>query len=120
MDFSNQLNKITNAKTGEEEFQRSSLIDDTIWIYRKHPDFLDRISKTRAGKKHKITQELIIYLAGEMTIHYKNQYHNKLGQGQATYNHWMFKDVVDSIYFIEKGLRPLVGQNLNTLGSEDE
>ena len=111
-------NKVINQKTQKEELQRSSLIDDTIYIYRQHPDFLERISKTRAGKKHKITQRLVTYLAGEMTVHYKDKFHNK--QGQPDYGKWMFQDLTDSIYFIERALSGLVDLNLNTLGSEDE
>ena len=107
-----------NQKTQKEELQRSSLIDDTIWIYRQHPDFLERVSTARAGKKHKITQRLVTYLAGEMTVHYKDKFHNK--QGQPDYGKWMFQDLTDSIYFIEKALSGLVNLNLNTLGSEDE
>lgn len=111
-------NKIINQKTQQEELQRSSLIDDTIYIYRQHPDFLERIKTTRAGKKHKITQRLVTYLAGEMTVHYKDKFHNK--QGQPDYGKWMFQDLTDSIYYIEKGLSGLVDLNLNTLGSDDE
>jgi hypothetical protein len=88
---------------------RSALIGGTIWIYKKHPDFISRVDKKRIGES-KITQRLITYLAGEITIHYKDKLETKGGL-QPEYNKKMFRDVVDFIYSIEEELKGLEGSN---------
>jgi len=88
---------------------RSALIGGTIWIYKKHPDFISRVEKKRIGET-KITQRLITYLAGEITIHYKDKLETKGGL-QPEYNKKMFRDVVDFIYLIEEELKGLEGSN---------
>lgn len=102
----------TNPRTGKEEQMRSTQSGDEIIIYRKHPDFINRIKATRTDK-HIISQRLITYLAGEMTIHYKHTFHEK-GE-QPTYGKWMFQDLTDSMYFIENCLKGLKDKNLNAL-----
>ena len=88
---------------------RSALIGGTIWIYKKHPDFISRVEKKRIGES-KITQRLITYLAGEITVHYKDKLETKGGL-QPEYNKKMFRDVVDFIYSIEEELKGLEGSN---------
>lgn len=88
---------------------RSALIGGTIWIYKKHPDFISRVDKKRIGES-KITQRLITYLAGEITVHYKDKLETKGGL-QPEYNKKMFRDVVDFIYSIEEELKGLEGSN---------
>lgn len=109
-------NKIKSPRTGEVIEQRSILSGDTIEIFKQHSDFQNRIRKSRT-KSHKIGQRMITYLSGEMTVHYKDMFHNKMGQPE--YDKWMFVDLTDSIYQLEKMLNPLVGINLSDLG-EDE
>ena len=88
---------------------RSALIGGTIWIYKKHPEFISRVDKKRIGES-KITQRLITYLAGEITVHYKDKLETKGGL-QPEYNKKMFRDVVDFIYSIEEELKGLEGAN---------
>jgi hypothetical protein len=88
---------------------RSSLIGGTIVIFKKHPDFISRVEKKRIGES-KITQRLITYLAGEITIHYKDKFETRGGL-QPEYNKKMFRNVVDFIYLIEEALKGLEGKN---------
>lgn len=103
---------ITDERTGQVVQSRSRLAGDTIEIFKIHPDFQIRIGQSRT-KSHKITQRLITYLSGEMTVHYKDMFNNKMGQ--AEYNKWMFVDLTESIYLLEDMLAPLVGKNLSDL-----
>jgi len=109
-------NKIKSPRTGEIIEQRSILSGDTIEIFKQHPDFQHRIRKSRT-KSHKIGQRMVTYLSGEMTVHYKDMFHNKMGQPE--YDKWMFVDLTDSIYQLEKMLSPLVGANLSDLGENE-
>ncbi len=88
---------------------RSTLVDGEIIIYKNHPDFVER-TKTFRDWNDKITERLITYLAWEITVHYKDTFHNKHWQPQ--YNKWMFVDLVEFIYSFEKELQDLVWQNL--------
>jgi len=88
---------------------RSTLIGGTIVIFKKHPDFFSRVEKKRIGES-KITQRLITYLAGEITIHYKDKLETRGGL-QPEYNKKMFRNVVDFIYLIEDSLKGLEGKN---------
>jgi hypothetical protein len=92
------------------KYIRSNLYDGTIYIFKKHPDFISRVDKKRIGES-KITQRLITYLAGEITVHYKDKLETKGGL-QPQYNKQMFRDVVDFIYAIEEELKGLGGSNL--------
>lgn len=56
---------------------------------------------------------MITYLAGEITVHYKDKFHNKVGQPE--YNKLMFVDLVDFIYQFERLLSDLAGKNLADL-----
>ena len=88
---------------------RSNLIGGTIEIYKNHPDFESRVNKTRKGGQS-ISQRLITYLAGEITIHYKDRFHMKAGQPE--YGKYLFDDLVSFIYQFEDMLTPLDGKNL--------
>ncbi len=98
---------------------RSQEIDGTITIYKQHPDFESRVQQTRKGDS-KVTQRLITYLAGEITVHYKDKYQTR--QGQPEYNKAMFENLVDFIYQFEELLSDLENQNLANfgLGKTDE
>jgi hypothetical protein len=102
-DLEPDIDEITNTPA------RSSLKGGTIVIFKKHPDFVSRIEKKRIGET-KITQRLITYLAGEITIHYKDKFETRGGQ-QPEYNKKMFRNVVDFIYLIEEALTGLEGKN---------
>ena len=91
---------------------RSREVDGEIRIYKKHPDFESRVIEGRQGDK-KISQRLITYLAGEITVHYKDLFHTK--HGQAEYNKNMFSDLVEFIYHFEYMLKDLADTNLSDL-----
>ncbi len=93
---------------------RSSLIGNEITIFKQHTDFQDRVDVSRK-REAKITQRLITYLAGEITVHYKDKFHNK--NGQPEYNKKLFIDLVSFVYEFEKMLKDLSGKNLADLNS---
>ena len=90
---------------------KSRLLGNTIEIFRKHPEFESRMEHSRGGEP-KISQRLITYLAGEITVHYKDRFHMK--SGQPEYNKKMFEDLVGSIYLFEDLLKDVVGKNLSS------
>lgn len=90
---------------------KSRLLGNTIHIFRKHPDFEDRVEHFRGGEP-KISQRLITYLAGEITVHYKDKYYMK--SGQPAYDKKMFSSLVESIYQFEDLLKDAVGKNLSS------
>jgi len=98
-----------------KEELRSNLIGGTIIIFRKHKDFMDRVDKKRSGES-KITQRLITYMAGEITVHYKDKYITR--EGQPSYNKKMFNSVVQFIYKFEDLLNGLIGKNLGDVLNE--
>jgi hypothetical protein len=93
---------------------RSLLIGSEILIYKKHPDFENRVSHTRQGET-KITERLITYIAGEITVHYKDKFYNKINQGAPEYNINLFIGLVEFLYQFEAMLAPLAGKNLSDL-----
>ncbi|MCD6012979.1 MAG: hypothetical protein K0Q79_2841 [Flavipsychrobacter sp.] len=104
---------VTDDETKEEI--RSLLFGGTILIYRKHPEFIKRVDKKRTGES-KITQRLITYLAGEITIHYKDKFITR--SGQPEYNKKMFGSVVEFIYKFEDLLGGLINKNLGDIINE--
>ena len=96
-------------ETGEQV--KSRLLGSTIEIFRKHPEFEKRMDHFRGGGL-KISQRLITYLAGEITVHYKDRYYMK--SGQPEYNKRMFESLVGSIYLFEDLLKDAVGKDLSS------
>jgi hypothetical protein len=94
------------------KMKRSQLVGGSIRIFRKHPDFEDRVKYSRT-KEPKISQRLITYLAGEITVHYKDKLQTR--EGQAEYNIRMFEDLVGFIYQFEDMVSGLVDKNLSDL-----
>ena len=92
---------------------RSILAGSEIRIFKKHPDFQERVDILRRGGS-KITQRLITYLAGEITVHYKDKFHTKKGT-QPEYSKSHFSDLVSFIYQFEGMLKDLAGKNLSDL-----
>lgn len=90
---------------------KSRLLGNTIEIFRKHPEFEARMEHSRGGEP-KVSQRLITYLAGEITVHYKDKYYMKFGQPE--YNKKMFENLVGSIYLFEDLLKDTVGKNLSS------
>ncbi|MDE2031296.1 MAG: ATP-binding protein [Patescibacteria group bacterium] len=98
-----------DADTGKQI--KSRLLGNTIEIFRRHPDFEDRVEHFRGGEP-KISQRLVTYLAGEITVHYKDKYYMK--SGQPAYDKKMFSSLVESIYQFEDLLKDAVGKNLSS------
>lgn len=97
---------------------RSQYIDGNIIIYREHPDFLERVDSTSRRGDSRISQRLVTYLAGEITVHYKDILQTR--NGQPEYNKDLFVNLVEFIYQFESMLVGLVGRNLSDLGGENE
>jgi hypothetical protein len=100
-----------NTDTQTKELIKSSLVGNTIEIYRKHPFFEDRMSYHKGGGL-KVSQRLITYLAGEITVHYKDKFYTK--NSQPEYNKRMFESLVESIYKFEELLKDAVGKDLSS------
>ena len=108
---------------GKNEYLRSQYLDGTIYIYRKHPDFEERVSRTQK-KEPKLNHRLIFYLASEISIHYKNVFFEKRKMQPEVKRilnnrEELFKNQVDFIYEFEKMLQPLVNKNLIDLQNEE-
>lgn len=95
-----------------DEPLRSVLVGNEIRIFKGHSDFEKRVETSRRGGK-RLTQRLITYLAGEITVHYKDQFHQKMGQ--PVYDKRMFVDLVGFVYRFESMLADLAGKNLSDL-----
>lgn len=100
-----------NTDTETKKLIKSTLVGNTIEIYRKHPEFEKRTDHSRGGAL-RISQRLITYLAGEITVHYKDRFYVK--NSQPDYNKKMFESLVDSIYTFEDLLKDLVGKDLSS------
>lgn len=101
-----------DAETGKQ--LRSLLSGEQIVIFKKHPDFQVRLQHTRQGGS-KITARLLSYIAGEVTVHYKDQFYNKRQNGQPEYSKNMFVGMAEFIYQLEDALSTLSGKNLSEL-----
>jgi hypothetical protein len=91
---------------------RSQLVGGMIRIWCEHPDFVDRLSWSRTREKI-ITQRLVTYIAGEITVHYKDQMQSRFGQ--AEYNIEMFRDLIDWMYKFEQGISKMSGMKFSEL-----
>jgi hypothetical protein len=99
-----------DAVTGEQ--LRSVLIGDEIQIFKRHRDFESRVTETRQHEK-KVSERLITYLSGEVTVHYKDRLFSR--KGQPDYSKALFVEVVQFIYQMEEKLSSLAGTNLSDL-----
>jgi len=93
---------------------RSILIGNEIAVFKKHSDFQTRLKHTRQGES-KISERLLAYIAGEITVHYKDEFYKKLQDGQPEYNKNMFVGMAEFIYQLEDALSSLAGKNLSEL-----
>jgi len=96
-----------------DKMLRSQLIGGSIRVFRKHPEFEERVQRSMKGEV-KISQRLISYLACEITVHYKDMLQTRYGQPE--YNKKLFENMVEFIYQFESILRDLAGKNLSELG----
>jgi len=91
---------------------RSQLVGGVIRIWCEHPDFVDRLRWSRTREKI-ISQRLVTYIAGEITVHYKDQMQSRYGQ--AEYNIEMFRDLIDWMYKFEQGISKMSGMKFSEL-----
>lgn len=106
---------------GTDRKLRSQYLDGTIYIYKNHPLFQERIKKTLQGEP-KLNQRLISYLASEISVHYKNVFYEKKKMQPdikriLSSREELFSSQIEFIYEFEKILQPLDNMNLFTLES---
>ncbi|MBE8232139.1 MAG: hypothetical protein HAW67_00275 [Endozoicomonadaceae bacterium] len=107
-------------KNSDGTYARSSCPSgDTIFIYKNHKDFKDRLKRTNQGEP-KLTDRLLSYLASEISIYYKDQFfakHGKQPEIQRITNSRkeLFANIFDFQYTFEEALQSFSGKNLNTL-----
>lgn len=94
---------------------RSVEIAGSIEIFTKHPDFESRLDKRRNGESV-ISQRLITYLAGEITVHYKDTFYEK-NKINIEYSKKHLEELVDFIYQLEDSLKYLRNQDMSKLSS---
>lgn len=111
------------AFEGTDNKLRSQYLDGTIYIYKNHPKFQDRIKRTKRGEP-KLNQRLIQYLASEISVHYKNVFYEKKKMQPdikriLSSREELFNSQIEFIYEFEEILQPLENLNLLTLESLD-
>jgi len=92
----------------EGRMRRSRLLDGTIIINVGHADFESRLDHSRQGQA-RVTERLINYLAGVISIHYKDQYYEKY-RNQPERRDQLFDEQVDFICRLEMALIPQIAQ----------
>lgn len=105
-DLSNGLNiKIDNENEPQKDINdkllRSLLVGSDIMIYRKHPEFEERLDCTIHGIP-RITQALITYLSSEILFHYKSmtmRYSDKKFESKD-----IILDFIETLYLLESKL----------------
>ena len=95
---------------------RSTCVDGCVRIYKEHPDFIERLKQNRKGETI-ISQRLITYLAGEITVWYQDILCDK--HGQREYHVDMFRNVMTFLYRFENYMEELDGKLLSSLQSGD-
>ena len=103
----------TNQK---DQLVRSQIIGGDIEVFIKHPDFASRVDKKRNGED-KISQRLITYLAGEITVHYKDAFYEK-NKINNEYSKYQLEELVEFIYKFEDLLKDLKNKNLSDITTE--
>jgi len=94
---------------------RSDLIEDTIYIYKEHYEYKNRKSEKNP---HEITSALISYIAGEISIHFKDEVFNKnKKQIDNMERKEQFSSVIEFIHSFENSLRSknIEGKSIFTL-----
>jgi hypothetical protein len=105
-------------ENGEIKYLRSKYVDGTIYIFKNHPDFLERVDTSSRRGEPRVSQRLITYLAGEITVHYKHILQTRDGR-QPEYNIALFENLVEFIYQFESMLQHLDGKNLSDITEEN-
>jgi hypothetical protein len=86
---------------------RSRFLDGTIYINVGHEDFDVRVGYSRQGGL-RLTERLVNYLAGVVSIHYKDVYYDKY-KNQPERRDQLFDEQVDFICRLEAALIPQIG-----------
>ena len=92
----------------------SQLDGGDLRIFLDHPEFQKRQSYTQGGeakKQPKVTQRLISYLAGEITIHFEDQVVAKRNSGNPEYGIRLFKDLTERRNDFEELIQHMENQN---------
>ncbi len=83
-------------------------------IFIDHPEFQKRQSYTQGGegkRQPKVTQRLISYLAGEITVHFEDQVVGKRSSGNPEYGIKLFKDLTERRNEFEELIQHMENQN---------
>lgn len=102
----------------EGKFPRSQFNSGTIFINMEHPDFEERIGRTRKGEL-RLTERLISYIAAVISIHYKDKYYEKY-HNQPDVRTDLFDEQVDFIFRLEKTLLPFLKEIKDLILTEEE
>ena len=100
----------------KDQLVRSQIIGGDIEVFIKHPDFESRVDKKRNGEE-KISQRLITYIAGEITVHYKDVFYEKTKINNE-YSKYQLEELVEFIYKFEDLLKDLRNKNLSDITTE--
>lgn len=116
------LDLITNDETGEP--MRSSFADGTIVIYMEHPDFQERVERTRSGRI-KLGSRLTTYISSIIATYYKDSFYEKF-KFQPDVKHRldsrvdMFDDHLGFTCRFEELLQDFVGTDICSLEPVEE
>ncbi|MCX6159072.1 MAG: ATP-binding protein [Ignavibacteriae bacterium] len=99
-------------KDNDGKEKRSELFGNTVNIYKKHPDFMKRISKNTLEIEI-INSELITYLASEMLIHYTNYNFEQNKKDKQSDSKEVLMFFTDWLYRLEDSLKKLIGKPLS-------
>lgn len=116
------LELITDEDTGEA--MRSSYADGTIVIYMEHPDFQERIERTRTGRI-KLGSRLATYISSIVATYYKDSFYEKY-KFQPDVRHKldsrvdMFDDHLGFVCKFDDMLQGFVGTDVCSLEPADD
>lgn len=99
-------------KDNDGKEKRSELFGNTVNIYKKHTDFMNRIYKNSLDIEI-ISSELITYLASEMLIHYTNYSFEQNKNNKQSDRKEILIFFTDWLYRLEDSLKKLIGKPLS-------
>ena len=95
----------------------SYLTDGELRIFIDHPEFKKRQTYTQGGdgkRKPKVTQRLLSYMAGEITVHFEDKIVSKTTS--PAYGIQLFKDLCERRNELEDLIQPMDGKNFSAFG----
>lgn len=107
IDDSSEPIKDSNGKD-----KRSELFGNTVHIYKKHADFMKRVS-TNSLSVEIVTSELITYLASEMLIHYTNYSFQQSEKEKQSDRKEVLIFFTDWLYKLEDSLSKMAGKPIS-------